>query len=134
MCYNKDGKIEKLLPLSDYISLEGLSAGYYTVCLKKGASESPHCSFAVVDAVSYAKKVAASTAQVNFSSSIGTPVWVQWMDLQNGTVHVSVLTSEDLASGKTFCSYQSGKYKIRVAFSTEYGIIHSELPDEINLD
>jgi hypothetical protein len=121
------------LPLTDLISLELEEVGYYKVSLRGAAGESAPCSFAVVDAQSAASAGADGTVTVRFSSTVGEALWVQWTGEANGTVHVTELTAEQAAAGTALCRYQSGTYKIRVAFRTDYGIIHSLLPGMITV-
>ena len=124
----RDGTEHMTLPLTELISLELEKPGYYTAALRGEAGESEPCSFAIIDAQSAATVDADGTVTVHFSSSMGEPLWVQWASEANGTVHVTELTAEEAAAGVALCRYQSGTYKIRVAFRTEYGIIHSILP------
>lgn len=119
----------------DVLNLTDLTYGSYKARLTDGTNHSDWCYWMVVDAVSTATPTGnAGEASVAFSASNAMPLFVAWSHgTNNGTVHISIPTDEELAAGSAVCSYQAGKYKVRVAFQTEYGIIHSELPAEITV-
>jgi hypothetical protein len=119
----------------DVLTLTDLAYGSYKARLTDGTNHSDWCYWMVVDAVSTATPTGnAGEASVEFSASNATPLFIAWNHgTNNGTVHISIPTDDELAAGSTVCSYQAGKYKVRVAFQTEYGIIHSELPAAITV-
>ena len=131
----REGERVMLLPVSALITLKGLTPGYYTAVLTDGERESAACSFAVSEVSSSAAAIGKNgEVRVTFSSSEeARPLWVQWMSTQNGTVHISTLTEEEIAKGEAVCAHEAGTYKVRVAFKTEYGIIHSALPQAIKV-
>ena len=79
---------------------------------------------------------------MTFSSSNAEPLFVKWSGgADNGTKHISVLTEEEKTAGVAVCDYdmgaindwQYGQYKVRVAFQTEYGIIHTPLQEPVTV-
>lgn len=44
-----------------------------------------------------------------------------------------MITKIKKEAGEVICQYKAGKYKMRVAFKTEYGVIHTPLPDAITV-
>ena len=128
----REGKLYEVLPLSPLITLCGLAHGGYTACLANGEGESRHCAFFVADVASSARAVGDGNAEVTFSAPSGTEaLWVQWAGRDNGTKHISVLSPEEKTAGYAVCAHESGHFKIRVAFRTPYGIVHSALPDAL---
>ena len=128
----REGELVQIVPIASLITLQGLSPGSYTACLADEERESKPCSFLVVDVTSSVKAIGNGTVEVTFSASEGVEaLWVQWAGTTNGTVHISTLSAEEAAEGKAICTYMKGTFKVRVAFRTAYGIIHSELPDAI---
>ena len=121
--------------VSSVITLSDLECGSYKARLTGEFGSSDWCSWMVVDAVSNATPVGeGGKVSVTFSASNATPVWVQWANgTNNGTVHITELTEQQASDGVVECSYTAGTYKVRVAFKTEYGIIHSELPTAITV-
>ncbi len=132
----KDGKAYKTISLSGkYVVLKKLEPGYYTASLVNGNETSEPCSFAVIDANSTAISLGNNASvRVEFSSVNAEPLWVQWTDAENGAVHIYELTDEDKNNGYAICSYIPGNYKIRVAFKTEYGVLHSELSSLLHVE
>lgn len=127
----------------DVLVLEDLPFGSYKARLTDGDNHSEWCYWIVVDAVSTAVPTAnAREVNVTFSASNAEPLFVKWSGgLDNGTKHISVLTDEEKTTGAAVCKYemssndwQYGQYKIRVAFQTEYGIIHTPLTEAITVD
>lgn len=131
----KDGEWLLSKPIASLITLADLEPGSYKARLSDGTNYSSYCYWMVVDAVSTATPTGSEgKVNVTFSASNATPVWVQWCNgSHNGTVHINPLTSEEAANGSTICTGEPGSYKVRVAFKTEYGIIHSELPEAITV-
>lgn len=124
----------------DVIVLDDLTFGSYKARLTNGTDHSDWCYWIVVDAVSTATPTDnAGEVNVTFSASNATPVFVQWAEGKegiagtNGTVHISVLSDEEVTNGAAVCKYTKGTYKVRAAFQTEYGIIHTPLPDAITV-
>lgn len=125
-----DGEPYKTVKLNGTcVSFNGLPAGKYSAKLIKGEKTSAACHFIVADVSSYITTLGNSRVKVYFKSSNAEPMWVQWTSKDNGTVHVYELTEKEKIDGIAYSTYKSGKFKVRVAFRTEYGIIHSELPD-----
>jgi hypothetical protein len=131
----KDDVLFETKPIASLITLEGLAYGSYKARLTDGTNVSDWCYWMMVDAVSVATAVGSNgQANVSFSASNATPLYVQWADgSTNGTVHVNELSEEEIAVGNAVCTHTAGSYKIRVAFRTEYGIIHSTLPNAITV-
>ena len=131
----KDETMYSTLDIAALITLTDLPYGSYKARLTDGTNASDWCYWMVVDAASTV--IATGTAgeiRVDFSVSNAEPLFVAWnRSDNNGTVHISSLTAEDLEAGSTICSYETGSYKVRVAFRTEYGIIHSVLSDIITV-
>lgn len=131
----KDGKLHTTKAIESVITLSDLAAGSYKARLTDGTNASDWCYWIVVDATSSAvARGSDGKVTVTFSATNATPRWVQWADgKHNGTLHITELTARQAADGVAECSYAAGSYKIRVAFETEYGIIHSELPKAIKV-
>ena len=131
----KDNVLLETRAIASVITLSGLQAGSYKARLTDGTTTSDWCYWIVVDAVSSAMPVGSDgKVNVTFSATNATPLWVQWAGGEtNGTAHIYELTEEEKAAGTAVCSHQPGSYKVRVAFQTEYGIVHSVLPDEITV-
>ena len=128
----RDGTRIMTVPIRPLLTLSSLEPGYYTVTLSDGEKESMPCSFAVIEVLSHAEALGHDGAvRVTFSSSRAKPLWVQWASTANGTVHIDTLTEEQINAKEAICAYNAGVYKIRVAFLTDYGIVHSELPEAI---
>ena len=119
----------------DVIVLSDLTYGKYKARLTDGVNTSDWCYWMVVAADSFAESTGnPGEIRVTFGASNATPLFIAWNDgTNNGTVHISTLTEEDLEHQIAECTYKSGSFKIRVAFKTEYGIIHSALPDAITV-
>lgn len=120
---------------SDIITLAGIPYGSYKARLTGDVKNSEWCYWMVVDAVSTAVPTGnTGEVRVDFSASNATPLFVSWSDGgHNGTVHISVLSDDETKDKSAVCSYQAGNYKVRVAFQTEYGIIHSALSSAITV-
>lgn len=121
--------------IASVITLSGLGYGSYKARLTDGTNTSDWCYWLMVDATASATPIGSDgKVNVTFSASNATPVWVQWCHgTHNGTEHINTLTDEDIANGSAVCSHIAGSFKVRVAFKTEYGIIHSELPEAITV-
>jgi hypothetical protein len=120
---------------SDVITLTDLVYGSYKARLTDGTNHSDWCYWMVVDATSsVATTGTAGEIDVDFHASNATPIFVAWCNgTSNGTEHISVLTDEDVENGVAICNYKAGSYKLRVAFQTEYGIVHSALSKAITV-
>lgn len=120
---------------SDIITLAGIPYGSYKARLIGDAKNSDWCYWMVVDAVSAAVPTGnTGEVRVDFSASNATPLFVSWSDGgHNGTVHINVLSDDEISDKSAVCSHQAGNYKVRVAFQTEYGIIHSALSSAMNV-
>ncbi|MBQ9964383.1 MAG: hypothetical protein IJP14_04605 [Clostridia bacterium] len=131
----KDGVLFQTKTIQSVITLSDLQAGKYQARLVKGNAHSDWCYWIVVDPkVTVTPHGSDRKVTVTFSATNATPLWVQWANgYQNGTVHVDPLSAEEQAAGTAVCSYKKGYFKIRVAFETEYGIVHSELPKAITV-
>jgi len=133
---SEDGETLKVL------TLPNLPYGEYKARLTNGTSHSEWCYWIVVDAVCSAVSSGPGSreATVTFSCSNNevTPLFVKWSGgVDNGTKHINVLTDEEKAAGTATVKYetafndgQNNTYKMRVAFQTKYGIIHTPLPDD----
>lgn len=123
----------------DVLVLNDLEAGNYKARMTNGQEHSDWCYWMVVDAaVSAVSTGNCREALVSFSASNAEPVFVKWSGgKDNGTKHISVLDTKQKAAGVAVCKYemgnindwQYGQYQIRVAFQTEYGIIHTPLQE-----
>lgn len=131
----KDGALLRTEPLADSVTLTGLAYGTYAAALTDGTAESDACHWIVVDAESAAAPVGSGgAAQVTFGASNATPVFVSWAKASdNGTDHCDLLTAEQIAAGRATVAHEAGRFRLRVAFRTEYGIIHTALPDAITI-
>lgn len=128
---------------TDYIVLNDLEYGSYKARLTNGTNHSDWCYWIVVDAVSTAVSSGEGTrkATVTFSASNAEPLFIKWAGgVDNGTKHINVLTAEEKTAGTATVKYetalndgQNDTYKMRVAFQTEYGIIHTPLPEAITV-
>lgn len=124
----------------DVVVLDDLGYGSYKARMTNGTEYSDWCYWIVVDAVSTAVSTGnGREVSVTFSASNAEPLFVKWAGgKDNGTKHISVLSDEEKTDGTAVCTYdmgniddgQSGQYKIRVAFKTEYGIIHTLLTED----
>lgn len=126
----------------DVLVLSNLEAGHYKARMTDGARHSDWCYWIVVDAVSTATATGNDReASVTFSASNAEPLFVKWAGgVDNGTKHINVLTDTEKAAGAAVVKYetafndgQKDTYKIRVAFQTEYGIIHTPLQEAISV-
>lgn len=122
----------------DVLTLNNLEAGSYKARMTNGTDCSDWCYWIVVDAECSAEATEnCREARVTFSASNANPLFVKWSGgKDNGAKHISVLDEEQIAAGAAVCKYetsssdgQSNQYKIRVAFQTEYGVIHTALED-----
>lgn len=131
----KDDALLATKDIAALITLSGLGYGSYKARLTDGTNTSEWCYWMMVDAVSTAVPVGSDgKINVSFSASNATPLYVQWASgTSNGTVHITELSTAEVAAGSAECTYQSGSYKPRVAFRTEYGIILSVLPEAITV-
>ena len=131
----KDDALYKTLGISALITLTDLPYGSYKARLTDGTNTSDWCYWIVVDATSTVTATGnAGEIKVVFSASNAEPLFIGWNNAtDNGTVHISVPTTAELAAGSAVCTYKAGSYKVRVAFRTEYGIVHSVLPDAVNV-
>lgn len=130
--YKGDALLETK-PIAALISLSGLEPGSYKACLTDGSNTGAECYWMVVDAESTATSTGnPGEVEVSFSASNATPLFVQWADgSHNGTVHITPL--DDGQVSPVVCQHVAGNYKVRVAFQTEYGIVHSVLPEAITV-
>lgn len=117
------------------LALADLDYGSYKARLTDGTDHSDWCYWMVVDAQSTATPTGnPGEIEVTFDASNAVPLFVGWNHgTNNGTVHISIPTDGELAEGKAVCSHEAGSFKVRVAFQTEYGIIHSALPEAITV-
>lgn len=130
----RDDTLLETKPITSVITLSGLQAGSYKARLTDGTNTSDWCYWIIVDAVSSVVPLGSDgKVNVTFSATNAIPLWVQWTGITNGTAHISVLTEEEKTAGAAVCTNESGTFKVRVAFQTEYGIIHSELPETIEV-
>lgn len=134
------GQKQQTIPLDELevtengclVSLQNLEAGSYKARLIGAKGVSEYCYWMVVDASSSALLTAEGNVQVSFNSSVGVPLYVQWSNGKtNGTIYIDLLTAEQIADGEVILPPASKNFKVRVAFQTEYGIIHSALPEAI---
>lgn len=126
------------------LTLNDLGYGSYKARMTNGTDYSDWCYWIVVDATATAVTTdRCQEVSVTFSASNAEPLFVKWAGgKDNGTKHISVLTDMQKALGSAVCKYdpgyindkQGGMYKIRVAFQTEYGIIHTPLQEAITVD
>lgn len=127
----------------DVLVLDDLPYGSYKVRLTDGTNHSEWCYWIVVDAVCSAVSNGAGSRQatVTFSASNAEPLFVKWAGgVDNGTKHINPLTDDEKAAGTATVKYetafsdgQNNTYKMRVGFKTEYGIIHTPLPEAITV-
>lgn len=131
----KDGTFWNKKEITSVLTLKDLDFGSYKARLTNGEDASDWCYWIVVDAASSAVACGADgKAKITFAASNAVPLYVQWANgSNNGTVHISELTEEEIAAGVSVCRHTAGYFKIRVAFQTEYGIIFSELPEAITV-
>ena len=131
----KDGALLRTESVADSVTLTGLAYGTYAAALTDGTAESDACHWIVVDADSTAAPVGSGgAAQVTFGASNATPVFVSWAKASdNGTDHCDLLTAEQIAAGRATVAHEAGRFRLRVAFKTAYGIIHTALPDAITI-
>ena len=129
----KDGAPYTTKSIASVITLSGLGYGSYKARLTDGTSTSDWCYWMMVDAVSTATPTGADgKVNVTFSAHNATPLWVQWANgTHNGTVYVNEISAAEASAGSATVAHTAGSFKVRVAFKTEYGIIHSALPDAI---
>lgn len=125
----KDGEPYEEIDLKKVLILKKLPVGSYQARLIGGKQPSDWCWWMVVDAKSSVSVTEdGAHIKVDFSCSNAQPIFVAWSNgNQNGTVHISHPTAEELAAGTAICAHKPGFYKARVAFRTEYGVIHSDL-------
>jgi hypothetical protein len=123
------------LNVSDVVTLSGLSAGSYKARLVGSERVSDFCYWIVADAQSNATPLIESgCVEVSFSATNAKPQFIIWQGADaNGTKHIQFLTENESLSGNAIGKFDSGDYKIRVAFETEYGIIFSVLPESITV-
>jgi hypothetical protein len=128
----KDGTLLETKDIAALISLSGLAAGSYKARLTDGTNYSDYCYWIVVDAVSSATPVGSGgKVNVTFSASNATPSFIQWAGGSGqGTKHIQFLTAEEIAAGEAVGVHEAGDFYVRVAFETEYGVVHSAMPDE----
>ena len=126
-------KLIETRSMSDVVVLRGLKAGSYKARLVGAYGASEFCYWIVADAESFVTSSALERhVDVKFSSKNAKPLFIVWQNADNnGAVHIQFLTPAQVEQGFAQARYKSGKYKVRVAFETEYGIIFSELPEEI---
>ena len=131
----KDGQPYEIIDLKKVLILKKLPAGSYQARLIGGKEPSDWCWWMVVDAQSSAVSVEDGTkVKVDFSASNAKPIFVAWSNgKQKGTVHITHPSEEELAAGSAVCTHKPGLYKVRVAFRTEYGVIHSVLSDAFEI-
>lgn len=123
----------------DVLVLDDLEAGCYKARMTSETRVSDWCYWIVVDATATAVSTTnCREVQVTFSASNAEPLFVKWSGgKDNGTKHISVLNARQKSSGSAVCKYemgdindwQYGQYKIRVAFQTEYGVVHTPLQE-----
>lgn len=108
-----------------------LPVGNYEVRLANDSEHSASCSLIVTDA--WARFEATGNAgevKVTFGATNAAPLFIAWCNSSNlGTVHISVPTADELAAGSAVCAYKSGAYKVRMAFKTLYGVVHTMLAE-----
>lgn len=135
-----DGQLVDTIALADLdateqgrvLILDNLPVGQYQARLVSTAGCSEYCYWMVVDASSSAVLTEDGNVRISFASALGTPLYVQWSNGKtNGTIHIDVLTEEQIAAGEVVLPPVSDSFKVRVAFRTEYGIVHAALPEEI---
>lgn len=130
----KDDVLLETKPIASVITLSGLQAGSYKARLTDGTNVSDWCYWISVDATSSATPLGSDgKVEVTFSATNAIPLWVQWAGSTGGTAHITELTDEEKLAGTAVCAHTPNTYKVRVAFQTEYGIVHSILPDEITV-
>ena len=132
----------------DVLVLNNLGYGSYKARLTDDANNnSDWCYWIVVDAVSSAMATDnPREVSVTFSASNAEPLFIKWAGGNpsdhgyHGTKHINVLTPAQIAAKEAIVKYETafddksnGKYKLRVAFQTEYGIIHTPLGETITV-
>ena len=131
----KDDALYSTVDVAALITLADLPYGSYKARLTDGTNTSDWCYWMVVDAVSTVTTTGnTGEIKVDFSASNATPVYVTWCRAEdNYPRYISTPTADELAAGSAVCVHKSGNFKVRVAFETEYGIIHTVLPDAVTV-
>lgn len=144
----KDGFYYDTVGVTDVITLKDLKAGSYKAYLSTGTNiDVKYCYWMVVKATSTADANGSGEIMVTFEcSDNATPLWVNWArgdntdsgHPNNGTIYISTISDSDRTNGGGTYTYggyakYKGALRVRVAFQTEYGIIHSELSDVISV-
>ena len=118
----KDGTFFGNYDLTDTLVLKGLNFGTYKARLTDGENDSRWCEWMVVDAKTSVKENA-----VHFSCSNATPLFAIWCTPDLVIMETRSFSETDVQNG--YCSFDDidGKYGVRTAFKTDYGIIFSEM-------
>lgn len=123
------------------ITLSDLTPGSYQARLTDGTNTSDWCSWITTDIsseVSATGKAGEIKVKISHSDN-AEPLFVAWCNATHkGTVHISTFEASDIktdtdGSKYVVCAHKAGSYLIRVAFRTEYGIIHSVLSDAVTV-
>lgn len=132
----RDDALYSTVDIAALITLTDLPYGSYKARLTDGTATSDWCYWMVVDAVSTAVATGnPGEIKVDFSASNAAPVYVTWcLAADSYPEHISTPTAEELAAGSALCAYKAGSYKVRVAFETAYGIVHTVLPEAITVE
>lgn len=131
----KDEALYDTLSISALITLSNLPYGSYKARLTDGTNTSDWCYWMVVDAsINVTATGNDGEIKVDYTASNAAPLFVAWCKASNkGTEHISIPTDEELEAKSAVCTHKTGSYAIRVAFRTEYGIIHSALSDAVTV-
>lgn len=139
----KDDQIiaKQPIPANNIINLGVMPYGAYRLSLTNDKKESSATSWLVADYNISVKAMGGRKAKVTFSSKNATPLWVTWrrpalINAKNNNMPLwtTVITDTDRAQGCVVTELDSyvvkkigsGKWDLKVAFETEYGIISSD--------
>lgn len=141
----KDDALLFTLDKDAVIKLKTSDLGYgkYKACLSDGTNRSNYCYWMIVNTSTTFEDLKNGKVKLTFNSLNPNVkgVWVQWAGgANNGTKHISEINEEESANGVIECDYPDitnpkvgDSFKIRVAFETEYGVIHGALTEPFTL-
>lgn len=141
----KDDALLITLDKDSVIKLKTSELGYgkYKACLSDGTNRSNYCYWIIVNTSTTVEDLKNGKVKLTFSSLNPNVkgVWVQWAGgSNNGTKHISEINEEENDNGVIECDYPDitnpkvgNSFKIRVAFETEYGVIHGALTEPFTL-
>lgn len=119
------------IPAGNVITLSGLSADNYKICLTDGENTSEFAYFSVVDATVTVEDQGGKTAKITFTcSSNAVPSWFAWCYSSGSDINAAKacfgLTAEDITNGYVVSQFEDGTFKFKVEVATDYGTYSSE--------